>query len=66
LVLRRRIITLKAGRSAGISLSLDGAGRRALAAHHTLEVKLASTQSGKAIERAVIPFHAGRRARERR
>ena len=51
-------VILSAGQTKTVVVTLNATGRRLLAKHHTLKVKLAITESGKAISSTTVAFKA--------
>ncbi len=48
--------TIRAGRSKTLKISLNRTGKRLLAKHHTLKVKLVITQKGRTVRKTTITF----------
>jgi hypothetical protein len=61
-VLASVTVTLTGGQSKTVSLTLDSAGKRQLAGHHTLSGRLTLAQAGKTVASRTITFKARRPA----
>lgn len=51
-------MTLTTGQSKTVRIALNGTGKRLLAKHHSLKVKLAITGSGKTVSGRTVIFTA--------
>ncbi len=65
LSLGRMPVTINAGSSEVVTLSLNGAGRRLLATRHQLPATLTITDANRIVDRHVIVFHPTRTAKGR-
>lgn len=58
LSLGRTSVTINAGSSESVTLSLNGAGKRLLATRHRLPAELTITEANRTLDRRVIVFHS--------
>jgi hypothetical protein len=64
-VLGRSIVQLSRGQTKTVIVALNGAGRRLLAAHHSLKIKLAIIASGRTVSTSTLSFKSKRKRKRK-